>query len=121
MLLSVVFSKPVSNIEEILEKPYKRVKIKVNPSSIGLSYFAEFFTEKQSFHKTFSKDELNSFIKQHAGTTFKNCVQLYTDREITVLANKKGKITELKRAINNNPSNKKSSDTSEKNNTSKTD
>ena len=87
MLLSVVFSKPVSNIEEILEKPYKRVKIKVNPSSIGLSYFAEFFTEKQSFHKTFSKDELDSFIKQHAGTTFKNCVQLYTDREITVLAN----------------------------------
>lgn len=98
MLLSVVFSKPVSNIEEILEKPYKRVKIKVNPSSIGLSYFAEFFTEKQSFHKTFSKDELDSFIKQHAGTTFKNCVQLYTDREITVLANKKGKITTLERS-----------------------
>ena len=103
MLLSVTFSKPASNIEEILEKPYKKVKIKVNPSSIGLSYFAEFFTQKQSFHKTFSKDELESFIKQHAGTTFKNCVQTYTDREITVLANKKGKITTLERPRTQEP------------------
>lgn len=93
MLISVTFSKPSSEVENLLGKPYRKIRIKTNSSSTGQSFFAEFFTETQAFHKTFSETELNDFIEQHAGTTFKNCVQRFDDKEITILANNKGKIS----------------------------
>lgn len=103
MLLSVTFSKPIKNISEILGEEYTRVKIKLLTASLAASknenYFAEFYTEKQVFHKKMSEAELNEFIAAHAGTTFKNCVQRTESEEITILANKKGKVTELRKAI----------------------
>ena len=103
MILSVTFSKPVRNISEILGEDYTRVKIKLLTASLAASknenYFAEFYTEKQVFHKKMSEAELNEFIAAHAGTTFKNCVQRTESEEITILANKKGKVTELRKAI----------------------
>lgn len=103
MILSVTFSKPVKNISEILGEDYTRVKIKLLTASLAASknenYFAEFYTEKQVFHKKMSESELNEFIAAHAGTTFKNCVQRTESEEITILANKKGKVTELRKAI----------------------
>ena len=103
MILSVTFSKPVRNISEILGEDYTRVKIKLLTASLAASknenYFAEFYTEKQVFHKKMSEAELNEFIAAHAGTTFKNCVQRTESEEITILANKKGKVTELREAI----------------------
>lgn len=108
MLISVTFSKPSSEVENLLGKAYKKIRIKTNSSSTGQSFFAEFFTETQAFHKTFSESELNDFITQHAGTTFKNCVQRFDDREITILANNKGKISTIERKISPD---QKSSDT----------
>ena len=103
MILSVTFSKPVKNISEILGEDYTRVKIKLLTASLAASknenYFAEFYTEKQVFHKKMSEAELNEFIAAHAGTTFKNCVQRTESEKITILANKKGKVTELRKAI----------------------
>lgn len=103
MLLSVTFSKPIKNISEILGEDYTRVKIKLLTASLAASknenYFAEFYTQKQVFHKKMSEAELNEFIAAHAGTTFKNCVQRTESEEITILANKKGKVTELRKAI----------------------
>lgn len=103
MLLSVTFSKPIKNISEILGEDYTRVKIKLLTASLAASknenYFAEFYTAKQVFHKKMSEAELNDFIAAHAGTTFKNCVQRMESEEITILANKKGKVTELRKAI----------------------
>ncbi|MBQ9623097.1 MAG: SAM-dependent methyltransferase [Treponema sp.] len=103
MILSVTFSKPVKNISEILGEDYTRVKIKLLTASLAASrnenYFAEFYTEKQVFHKKMSEPELKDFIYSHAGTTFKNCVQRTESEEITILANKKGKITELRKNI----------------------
>ena len=103
MLLSVTFSKPIKNISEILGEDYTRVKIKLLTASLAASknenYFAEFYTEKQVFHKKMSEAELKDFIAAHAGTTFKNCVQRTESEEITILANKKGKVTELRKAI----------------------
>lgn len=99
MLISVTFSKPSSEVENLLGKPYRKIRIKTNSSSTGQSFFAEFFTETQAFHKTFSETELNDFIEQHAGTTFKNCVQRFDDKEITILANNKGKISKIERKI----------------------
>ena len=99
MLMSVTFSKPSSEVENLLGKPYRKIRIKTNSSSTGQSFFAEFFTDTQAFHKTFSEAELNDFIDQHAGTTFKNCIKRYDDREVTILTNKKGKISTIERKI----------------------
>lgn len=103
MILSVTFSKPVKNISEILGEDYTRVKIKLLTASLAASknenYFAEFYTQKQVFHKKMSEAELKDFIDSHAGTTFKNCVQRTESEKITILANKKGKITELRKNI----------------------
>ena len=83
MILSVTLSKPVNNISEILDKPYEKIKIKIENSGGKASYFAEMFTKTQVFHKHFSEQELNDFIEQHAGTTFKNCVKRTETEEIT--------------------------------------
>ena len=99
MILSVTLSKPVNSISEILDKPYEKIKIKIENSSGKASYFAEMFTKTQVFHKHFSEQELNDFIEQHAGTTFKNCVKRTDTQEITILANKKGKITTLTKSL----------------------
>ena len=99
MILSVTLSKPVNSISEILDKPYEKIKIKIENSGGKASYFAEMFTKTQVFHKHFSEQELNDFIEQHAGTTFKNCVKRTDTQEITILANKKGKITTLTKSL----------------------
>jgi len=102
MILSVTLSKPVKNIAEILGDSYTRIKIKLQTSSSVKDeekYFAEFFTEKQVFHKKFSETQLNEFLENHAGTTFKSCVERTEDKEITILANKKGKITRLEKNV----------------------
>lgn len=109
MLISVTFSKPSTEVENLLGKAYKKIRIKTNSSSTGQSFFAEFFTETQAFHKTFSETELNDFITQHAGTTFKNCVQRFDDKEIIILANNKGKISKIERKISLNQISQESS------------
>src|SRR5574344_955590 len=91
MIQSVTFSKPVKECEAALGRPYIRIKIRADASSAGTGYFAELFTEKQAFHQHMTKEELDAFIAQHAGVTFKNCVMLTDTEEITILANKKGK------------------------------
>lgn len=99
MTLAVTFSKPVKNISEILGDEYVRIKIKLMTSSIAEAksenYFVEMYTQKQVFHKKFSEAQLMEFIEEHAGKTFKSCVQRTEKEEITILANKKGKITRL--------------------------
>lgn len=99
MLISVTFSKPTSSVLQNLGKPYKRIKIKTGNSSSGASFYAEFFTDTQVFHKTFSKEELDSFIEQNAGINFKSCIKKFSDKEVTLLANKKGKITVLEKKL----------------------
>lgn len=99
MILSVTFSKPVKNIAEVLGNEYTRIKIRLLTSSLASSrsenYFAEYYTQKQVFHKKMTEEEVRTFTDLHAGTTFKNCVQRTESEEITILANKKGKITRL--------------------------
>ena len=95
MILSATLSKPSANVEAELGKPYEKIKIKIENSSQGTGYFAEMFTKTQVFHQHFSEQELNDFLSKHAGVTFKNCVKRTEAEEITIMANKKGKITEL--------------------------
>ena len=95
MLISASLSKPAKNIEETLGKPYNKIKITAQSGAEGTTYFCEFFTEKQVFHKHLNEAETEEFIEQHAGKTFKSCVKRTEAQEITILANKKGKITRL--------------------------
>jgi len=99
MILSVTLSKPVNNIEETLGKPYTKIKIRAVNTADGASYAAEMFTKTQVFHKKFSEAELDDFLAANAGVTFKNCVKRTESEEITLLTNKKGKITELKKKL----------------------
>ena len=73
MILAITFSKPSSNIQEVLGKPYQKIKINIQNSNGKTSYYAQMFTQTQVFHKHFSEEELNAFIEEHAGKTFKNC------------------------------------------------
>ena len=99
MILSVTLSKPVNNIEESLGKPYTKIKIRAVNTADGASYAAEMFTKTQVFHKKFSEAELKDFLTANAGVTFKNCVKRTESEEITLLTNKKGKVTELKKKL----------------------
>ena len=99
MILSVTLSKPVNNIEESLGKPYTKIKIRAVNSAGGASYAAEMFTKTQVFHKKFSDSELDDFLKQNSGITFKNVVTRTDSEEITLLTNKKGKTTELRKKL----------------------
>ena len=99
MIISASFSKPVSNIREILGRDYLRIKVKAINKDGKTSWFFEGFTEKQAFHASKTEAELNEFIEKNAGITFKNAVIRTDKEEITILANKKGKI---KRLVNKN-------------------
>ncbi|MBQ1949368.1 MAG: SAM-dependent methyltransferase [Treponema sp.] len=103
MIISVTLSKPVKNIEEILGRPYQRIKIRAANNSNSTSYMTELFTQKQAFHEQKSEQELNDFIEKHAGTTFKNCVIRTESEEITILGNKKGEKTRLVKKIDSTP------------------
>ena len=95
MILSVTFSKPGNNVEEKLGRNYKKIKISVENKDGATGYFAQMFTEKQVFHEHLTEVEFEAFLKEHAGTTFKNVVERTENQEITILANKKVKITLL--------------------------
>lgn len=99
MILSATLSKPVSEIENILGKPFIKIKITYENSSSGASYFLQQFTKTQVFHEHMNEEELKKFLETHAGKTFKNCIQKTETQEITTLANKKGKITVITKNI----------------------
>ncbi|MBO4546500.1 MAG: SAM-dependent methyltransferase, partial [Treponema sp.] len=99
MILSATLSKPTGQVEALLGKKYERVKIRFKGGT-DKPYFAEFFTDKQSFHKNFSEGELEEFLSANVGPAFKNCVERTEDKEITFLTNKKGKTSRLEKPLN---------------------
>ncbi len=95
MIQTIIFSKAAKNVEEILGRPYTKIKI----TFFKGAYKAEFFTDKQSFQKTFTLDETQNFYQKHAGTTFKNTILKTEDQEITTLANRHGQIRRLVKKV----------------------
>lgn len=98
MILSATLSKPTSQVEAILGKKYERVKIRFKGGPVS-PYFAEFFTQTQSFHKNFTQAELEEFLSANIGRSFKNCVERTEEKEITFLANKRGEVKRLEKAL----------------------
>lgn len=105
MILSATFSKPTSLIHEKLGKNYEKIKLKIENSSGKTGYFVEMFTKTQVFHQHFSCEQIDSFINENIGITFKNCVYKTEDKIITLISNKKGKITKLQQPISNEKKN----------------
>ena len=99
MILSATFSKPSSTVAEALGRNYEKIKVKIENSGGKTGYFMEMFTQKQVFHKHLTTEELEDFVKAHAGTTFRNCVERTDSEEITILGNKKGKITRIAKKL----------------------
>ena len=100
MILSVTLSKPAGDVEGKLGRPYQKIKIRAVNTADGASYQAEMFTKTQVFHQKMTEAGLEKFLSDNAGTTFKNCVKRTETEEITLLTNKKGKITELRKPLN---------------------
>lgn len=96
--MSATLSKPTGQVETILGKKYERVKIRFKGGTSS-PYFAEFFTDKQSFHKNWTEAELEEFLSANIGAAFKNCVERTEDKEITFLTNKKGETRRLEKRL----------------------
>ena len=103
MILSVTLSKATSEVKTQLGNSYEKIKIKYENSANGASYFMEMFTKTQVFHKHLSQEELEEFLTKYEGKLFKDCVERTENEEITILANKKGKITRLSKKIESRP------------------
>ena len=99
MILSVTLSKPAGNVEEKLGRPYIKIKFKLMNSADGALYQKEMFTKTQVFHDKVTEDKLSAFLEDNVGITFKNCVKRTESEEITLLTNKKGKTTELRKKL----------------------
>ena len=100
MIISATFSKPTKLVQEKFNREYLRIRIKLNTSSQSeKKYSVEYFTEKQAFHSQLEESEIETFINENAGITFKSCVYKTQSEEITILANKKGEITTLRKKI----------------------
>lgn len=99
MIISATLSKPSKSCEEILGRPYQRIRIKAANTANGTAYQLELFTEKQAFHQQKNQQELESFLEENAGKTFKNCTIRTDSEEITILANKKGEIKKLSKKL----------------------
>ena len=95
MIISVTLSKPTGEVGKTLKKKYQKIKIKLVNTADGASYQAEMFTKTQVFHQKMSETELEKFLSDNVGITFKNCVKRTDTEEITLLTHKKGKTTQL--------------------------
>ena len=99
MTISVTLSKPTGDVEKLLGRAYQKIKIRAVNAADGASYQAEMFTKTQVFHRKFSESELEDFLKANSGIIFKNVVTRTDTEEITLLTNKKGKTTELRKKL----------------------
>jgi SAM-dependent methyltransferase len=104
MIFSATLSKPAKNISEYLDKNYIKIRINLlspeeNIKSSKKKYSVNFYTEKQVFQKYFSEEELNQFLENNIGKSFKNAIVKTENEEITYLTNKKGEIKKLTKKI----------------------
>ncbi len=106
-MVSAVLSNPKG-----VEK-YHKIRIFKNQDG-SKSFYFEFFTKTQSFHKTLSNKESQTFLEEHVGIVYKNSVITTEKETITILSNKKGKITTLKKPISSVTTTVKSSQNKQK-------
>ena len=107
-ITGAVLSKGTSNA------PYIKIKVRCagKADTLGnLLFYVEQFTPTQVFHKTITPLELSELLISLTGVSYKQ-VQIDTVKEvITVLTNKKGKMTVLRKPRNQTQRDTPSNDT----------
>lgn len=75
-------------------------KIRITPVSVkdSLCFHVEQFTEKQAFHTNMTKDEIFVFLEASIPENYRQAVFETAEETISVLANKKGKVSILTRS-----------------------
>ncbi len=95
-IVSVVLSNPTTKAE------YQKIRIYANNTKQN-DFFCEQFTKTQVFHKNISIKELQKLLASHCGSVYKNSAISTRTETITILANKKGKISVIrKKSANEN-------------------
>ncbi|MBR3814293.1 MAG: SAM-dependent methyltransferase [Spirochaetaceae bacterium] len=82
-----IISNPVKNAE------FKKIRITPVNAKDGLCFHVEKFTEKQAFHENLTQDGIFSLIKEIIPQKFRQAVFETESGTVSVLANKKGKIS----------------------------
>ena len=91
-LFSATFAKPT------VDSKFNKIKINKNNDT----FFVQLYTSTQAFHKNLNKFELQNFLQENIGTNFKHVYIETTEKKITFLTNKKGKITLLENILDKN-------------------
>lgn len=95
MIISATFSKPVKNIQDILGRPYLRMKIRAANNSNNTSYMVEAFTEKQAFHEQKTETELNTFIENTQELHLKTALSVQNQKKLQFLETRRAKQPDL--------------------------
>ncbi|MBR4825075.1 MAG: SAM-dependent methyltransferase [Spirochaetaceae bacterium] len=77
---------------------YKKIRISPVNAKEGLCFHVEQFTEKQAFHLNMTKEEIAAFIEGAIPENYKQAVFETESETVSVLANKKGKISVIRKA-----------------------
>ncbi|MBO4728252.1 MAG: SAM-dependent methyltransferase [Spirochaetaceae bacterium] len=76
---------------------YKKIRISPVSAKEGLCFHVEQFTEKQAFHLNMTKEEIAAFIESAIPENYKQAVFETESETVSVLANKKGKISVIRK------------------------
>ncbi|MBO4706726.1 MAG: SAM-dependent methyltransferase [Spirochaetaceae bacterium] len=105
-VLTAVMSKPTGNTTSSCGVPNGAVRAKVKIRKSGEIYRTETTAGTQVFHGKLDRTELEDFFAANIPSAFKNAVIETTTETITILANKKGKCTVLRKKKNALPDSK---------------
>lgn len=103
MILFATFSKPaVPEIDAFGTKLNGCQKIRLSYNQETSKYDAECYTQTQCFTYHVSIQEAEDFIEKHSGTSFKNVESRTESEQIVTLANRHGKVRQIRHALKAN-------------------
>ncbi len=96
-VLTAVLSKPTGNTTRSSDAPSGAVRTKIKIRKLDNAFRTETTAGTQVFHGKLERTELDEFLAANIPDAFKNAVIETTTETITILANKKGKCTVLRK------------------------
>ncbi len=96
-VLTVVLSKPTKQAAEVGDAPNGAVRTKIKIRKLDNAYLTETTAGTQVFHGKLERAKLDEFLAANIPAAFKNAIIETTVETITILANKKGKCTVLRK------------------------
>ena len=96
-VLTAVLSKPTGNTTRSSDAPNGAVRTKIKIRKLDNAFRTETTAGTQVFHGKLNRAELDDFFAANIPAFFKNAIIETTGETITILANKKGKCTVLRK------------------------